>query len=161
MRERLRRIEADVERQIREAADRGELSGLPGEGRPLARDGDEGLGDRWAAVHVMRNANAVPEWVEARQEIQQERARLVRHVRGHRAWLASRTASLRTLPAERIMDSVRATEAADLRFQAQLAEAVAELNAKIARYNLLVRAQLLQLAPLTADLVRQLATREE
>jgi hypothetical protein len=59
------------------------------------------------------------------------------------------------------MDSVRATEAADLRFQAQLAEAVAELNAKIARYNLLVRAQLLQLTPLTPDLVRQLAAREE
>lgn len=156
-RHRLRRIQEDVERRIGEAAERGEFAHLPGEGSPLPRDQDEGLGDRWAAAHVVRNAEITPEWVELRREIQETRERLVRRVRGHRDWLAARSRSLRTLPAERILDAVRATDELDRRFQDELGVALAELNAKVARYNLHVRARLLQLAPLTAARLAELA----
>lgn len=152
-----RRIQEDVERQIAEASARGDLADLPGEGRPLRQDPDEGLGDRWAASHVLRNAQIAPEWVDLRREIGESRAALVRRARGHRDWLAARTRALRTLPAERILDAVRATEEGDRRFQDELRAAIGEINARVARYNLHVRARALQLAPLTAERVAQLA----
>ncbi len=158
--ERLRRIERDVERQLREAAERGEPPAPAGEGRPLPRDDDEAAGDRWAAAHVLKNANAAPEWVDLRREIQEARARLVRRVRSHRQWLTARAAGLKTLPAERILDAVRATDEFDRRFQEELAAALGELNAKIARHNLHARVQLLQLVPLDAERLSELAREE-
>src|SRR5690349_6551993 len=84
--ERLRRIERAIDEQLRETAERGDLSGLPGEGAPLPPDADQDAGERWAAAHVLRNANAVPEWVDLRREIDTARERLVRRVRAHREW---------------------------------------------------------------------------
>ncbi len=159
--ERLRRAERAIEEQLREAADRGELSGLPGEGAPLPPDADEAAGDRWAAAHVLRNANAVPEWADLRTEIRAARERLVRRIRAHREWLGARTAGLRRLPAERILESVRTTEELDRRFRDDLAGAIAEVNAKIARHNLLVRVPLLQLVPLDRGRLDELASRDE
>jgi hypothetical protein len=153
---RLRRNEAEVERRISEAALRGELSSLPGEARPLPPDPDEGAGDRWAAAHLLRNADAAPEWVELRREIFVERARLARRLRAHREWLSARRASLTEVPAERVLAHARATEAADRRFHAALEADLRELNAKIARHNLHARAQLLQLAPLTMERLGQI-----
>lgn len=146
---------------MREAAERGEFSGVPGEGRPLPRDPDEGLGDRWAAAHLLRSANASPEWVDLRREIHDARSALLRRVRAHRRWLRARATSVNALPAERILEAVRATEDADRRFAADVAAGLAELNAKIARYNLIVRAQLLPILPLTSERLFQLAASEE
>ena len=159
--ERLRRIEREVEEQVRGAVDRGDLAGLPGEGRPLPPDEDEAAGDRWAAAHVMRNADVVPEWVDLRREVQEARARLVRRVRSHREWLAARTRALRTLSAERILDAVRATDEADRLFRRELATTVVELNGRIALYNLMVRAHVLQLTSLTVERLSELATARE
>ena len=159
--ERPRPLAENGDHEIRAAAERGDLSGLPGEGRPLPRhEEEEALGDRWAAAHVLRGANAAPEWADLRREIDEGTSRLVRRIRLHREWLAARSASLRTLPAERILDQVRATEEVDRRFREELASVVSELNAKIARHNLLARAELLQLAPLTSARVAQLAREE-
>lgn len=154
---RLQRIQEEVERQIAEASARGDLAGLPGEGAPLRQDPDEGLGERWAASHVLRNAQMPPEWVDLRREIGDSRAALVRRARGHHDWLAARTRALRTLPAERILDAVRATEEGDRRFHEELRAAIAEINARVARYNLQVRVRALQLAPLTAERIAELA----
>lgn len=45
----LRRGERSVEERLRRISDAGELSGLPGEGKPLDLSGAEHAGDRWAA----------------------------------------------------------------------------------------------------------------
>jgi hypothetical protein len=149
----LRRIERRIEEQLRELADMGELSNVPGEGAPLIDD-DPDAGDRWAARHVAKNANLTPEFVELRREIADRRDRLVRRLRAHRSWLADRAALLGDLPAERILDAARATTDFDLRVESELRSAVGELNALVARHNLKVPLGL-QIPPLTLDLLRE------
>lgn len=134
---RLRRIESGVERRIRELAENGELRGLPGEGAPF-RDDDPGDDDGWAARHVMRQANAVPGWVDLRREIDERRARITRRLDAHRQWLHDRTRFIAELPADRILDATHATNTRDLKVRAELEQAVSELNALIRRYDLLV-----------------------
>jgi hypothetical protein len=133
----LRRIEGEVEREIRELDEAGGLRGLSGEGAPL-RDDDPGPDDTWAARHVMRTANAAPEWVALRQAIDEGTARLRRRITAHREWLHDRTLLLSELPADRILDAVKATEARDARVRAEIDAALSEVNALIRHYDLLV-----------------------
>lgn len=153
----LRRVERAVDRQIREAIEAGELSGLEGEGLPLPRDDDAFVGDRWAATRVMRNAQVLPEWLALRREIEAERERLIRRVRAHLEWLESRRAALRGLPAERILDHARATSESDARFRRELTGLVAAVNARIAKQNAGAPRADFQLAPLTAERLLELA----
>ena len=121
----------------RDIAEAGELRGLPGEGAPL-RDLDGGPDDSWAARHLMRSANVVPEWVALRREIDDGTARLRRRLAAHRDWLHDRTRLLAELPADRIIDAVRATSARDARVRAEVEIALGEVNALVRRYDLLV-----------------------
>ena len=150
---RLRRLERRIEEQLRELAEVGELSNVPGEGAPLVDD-DPDAGDRWAARHIARNANLTPEFVELRREIADRRERLVRRLRAHRSWLADRAALLDDLPAERILDAARATEAYDRRVESDLRSAVGELNALVELHNLRVPLGL-QIPPLSFELLRE------
>jgi len=149
---RLRRIERRIDDRLRELADMGELTKLPGEGAPLVDD-DPGAGDRWAARHVAKNANVTPEFVELRREIADRRDRLVRRLRAHRAWLEDRAALLTHLPAERILDAARITTDHDARVESELRSALAELNALVARHNLKVPLAL-QIPPLALEHLR-------
>lgn len=133
----LRRIESGVERRLRELVEQGELRGLPGEGAPLPTD-DHPDDETWAARHVMRQANAVPPWVDMRKEIDDRRARLTRRLVTHREWLHDRRRLLAELPADRIVDASRATAARDQKVRAELEQAVNELNALIRRFDLQV-----------------------
>jgi hypothetical protein len=69
--------EAAAERRIEQALARGELTGLPGEGRPVdlddARDVPEELR---MAYRVLRNAGVTPEQVGLRRELADLRARI-------------------------------------------------------------------------------------
>ena len=96
-----------VEARIRELRDRGELTGLPGEGQPLPPDPDDGAGAAWAGRHVLRTSDARPLWTELRREITERRMRIVTRLRGHLAWLERRKALLEHLPAERIVAEPR------------------------------------------------------
>jgi hypothetical protein len=149
---RLRRRERRIDEQLRELAETGELSKLPGEGAPLVDD-DPGAGDRWAARHVAKNASLTPEFVELRREIAERRDRLGRRLRAHRAWLEDRAALLHQLPAERILDAARATTAFDARVESELQAAVMEINALVARHNLKVPFAL-QIPPLSLEHLR-------
>lgn len=147
--------ESPAERAIREAIERGEFRDLEAAGRPLPHDGT--LDDeRWAATHVMRTANAVPEWIDLRREIDDETSRLVRRAHGHLRWLAARRGDLRLLPADRIQASARATDERDARFRRELSERVVALNTIVARHNLLVPGHL-QLQALRDERILELA----
>lgn len=132
-----RKIEDRVEQRIRELERKGGLRDLPGQGAPL-RDDDPSTDEGWAARHLMRQANAVPEWVDLRREIDERRARIKRRFLAHREWLHDRTRFLGELPADRIVDAAHATATRDQRVRAELESAVGELNALIRRYDLLV-----------------------
>lgn len=133
----LRRTFGEVERKIEDLNDAGALRGLPGEGAPL-RDDDGGPDESWAARHIMRNAGATPEWAALRREIDDRTARLRRRLAGHHEWLHDRTRLLAELPADRIIDAVKATEARDVRVRAEIENALSELNALVRRYDLVV-----------------------
>ncbi len=128
----------------------GELSDLPGERAALAPDADAEACDAWAARHLMRSANAVPEWVDLREEIAASRERIARRLRAHRDWIEYRAELLRQLPADRIVDAARLTRERDERVRAEIERALAELNTLIARHNLLV-AMPLQLPAISLD----------
>jgi hypothetical protein len=149
---RLRRREHRIDEQLRELAEMGELTRLPGEGAPLVDD-DPNAGERWAARHVAKNANVTPEFVELRREIADRRDRLVRRLRAHRLWLEDRAALLHDLPAEQIIDAARATTDFDSRLESELRSAMSEINALVARHNLKVPLAL-QIPPLSLEHLR-------
>jgi len=135
----LRRIESDVERRIREMHETGQLRGLRGEGAPLT-DEDHGPDDSWAARRIMRNAGAQPEWADLRKEIETRIAKLRLRLHAHREWLHDRTRLLAELPADRILDATHATTMRDARVRAELEAAIGEVNALVRRYDLIVPA---------------------
>ncbi|MEK6206282.1 MAG: DnaJ family domain-containing protein [Chloroflexota bacterium] len=147
----LRRVESGVEARIRELQDAGELSGLPGEGRPLPADLDHAAGDAWAARHVFRTSGARPLWSDLRRDITERRMRIVTRLRAHLAWLERRQALLEHLAAERIVSDVAMTKQTDDRVRAEVAHAVAELNALIGHHNLVVTATPLHLGIVTLE----------
>ena len=148
-----RRRARALEERLRQLAESGELRGLPGEGAPLPPDPDADAGPAWAARHLMRNANAAPEWADLRREIEERTARLRRRIRAHERWLADRASSLRELPADRIVEATRATARRDERVRAEIAAATRELNEVIRRYDLKV-IPALQLPLVTPDQLR-------
>jgi hypothetical protein len=59
-----------AEHRIQEAVDRGELQGLPGEGRPLAEEDDALVPETLrVGYRLLKNAGYVPEEVQLRREI--------------------------------------------------------------------------------------------
>jgi hypothetical protein len=77
--------------------------------------------------------------------------RIVTRLRAHLAWLERRHALLEHVPAERIVSEVALTKQTDDRVRAEVANAVAELNALIRHHNLVVTATPLHLATATFE----------
>ncbi len=90
-------LENSVEKQIREARERGDFDNLPGQGKPL-KLGDDSLvpEEMRLAYRVMHNGGFAPEWIEIGQEIEKERASLEGELsRGARAERLERLRGLR------------------------------------------------------------------
>jgi len=129
-----------VEARIRELREAGELSGLPGEGQPLPSDPDDDAGEAWASRHVVRTSGARPLWTELRRDATERRMRLVMRLRAHLVWLETRQKLLEHVPAERIVSELALTKQTDGRVRAEVAHAIAELNALVRDHNLHVTA---------------------
>ena len=139
-----------MEARLRDLAGSGELSGLPGEGRPIPREDLAGDDASWAAFRLMKNNKVIPVWSQERIEIDAELDRLRARCRGQQAWLAARALALGTLPGDRIVEAARVTAAADQRFRSELGSAVQALNERIGRYNAIVPSAGLALLPVSA-----------
>ncbi len=61
-----------IEERIKAAQERGEFRNLSGEGRPLPRD-DEASSEYWAAHRLLRKNGLLPDWLQLRKEIWEER----------------------------------------------------------------------------------------
>jgi hypothetical protein len=77
--------------------------------------------------------------------------RIVTRLRAHVLWLERRHAVLAQLPAERIVPEVALTKEADVRVRAEVAQAIAELNALVRDHNLVVTATSLHLGIATLE----------
>ncbi|MDG4596491.1 MAG: DUF1992 domain-containing protein [Candidatus Contendobacter sp.] len=61
-----------AEARIHEALERGELRGLPGEGKPLRLDDDSAIPEEWrAAYRILKNAGFLPPELQLRKELRQ------------------------------------------------------------------------------------------
>jgi hypothetical protein len=58
-----------IERQIREAMERGTFDELPHQGKPLPNDDNPYAGDMALGFHVLKNAGVAPPWVEANKDV--------------------------------------------------------------------------------------------
>jgi hypothetical protein len=70
----------------------------------------------------------------------ERRVRIVTRLRRHLAWVARRQELLGHLPSERIVSEVALTKRGDDRVRAEVAQAIAELNALVSHHNLVVTA---------------------
>jgi hypothetical protein len=69
-----RQWESAVDRQIREAQERGDFDNLPGQGKPLP---PESWDDQWGlAYHVLKQAGETLPWISLGREIEAVRAHL-------------------------------------------------------------------------------------
>ena len=128
----------DVNKQIKEAMERGEFADLPGKGKPLKLDTNPYLTPQARMVNRLLKENGfAPRWVELEKEIKQEKAQLERILVNLKArrerllaivqqYLHRRGAISQTFEQERA------------RAMAQYREKLENLNRKIQRVNLLM-----------------------
>jgi hypothetical protein len=77
-----------VEEQIRDAQQKGEFDDLAGQGKPLVTNDEETAleGDLKMAHHILKNADALPLWIEMNKEIAAQQAfcqKLLDQIREH------------------------------------------------------------------------------
>ena len=71
--------EGAIERQIREAIERGEFENLPGRGKPLDLSREPNAPPEWdLAFKLLKDAGFAPEWIEQDKEIRAARTKLFR-----------------------------------------------------------------------------------
>lgn len=140
--------ESAIDKQIREAEERGVFDNLPGKGRPLDLRPNPWAGDREMAFKLLRDAGYAPEWIEQDKEIRArlDRARkvlLARWARHQDRWQELAGQSGSWVEAERS----RTAAAWDSALRA-FEEEVASLNRDITILNLKVPATLFQRLPI-------------
>ncbi len=122
-----------LENLIQEIIGDGDVSHLPGAGRPLKLEPDRSPDDRRAANKIMRDHNILPEWIALSGEIDQERSRLEtqirRAVRVYRGALADALRKADTSAEDRAHQTWAA-------IREQMEAAVQAHNRKVLVYNL-------------------------
>ncbi len=111
-----------IDEKIKAAQERGAFDRLAGAGKPLQLD-DESGGEDWLANHILREAGALPEWLQLRKEIYEERPRVIAALREYQAYERSLDTSL---PGHRAILA---------RLEERYRKLAAELNAKIDLHN--------------------------
>lgn len=115
-------FESAVDKQIREAMERGDFDNLKNQGKPLDLARDPNVPEDWEmAFNLLKNAGYAPDWIETRAQVERERAKLFAPLR---RYLSEPPAK----PEERL----RARDTLVEQFRAQ----AAELNRLIDTYNL-------------------------
>lgn len=65
-----------AERKIQEAMDEGQFANLPGKGKPIRFDDDLSIPvHQRMAAKILRNARALPEWIQTEKDIEREQPR--------------------------------------------------------------------------------------
>lgn len=70
-------FESAVDKQIREAMERGEFDNLKNRGKPLDLARDPNVPEDWEmAFNLLKNAGFAPDWIETRAQVEREREKL-------------------------------------------------------------------------------------
>jgi hypothetical protein len=129
-----------AEKRIRKAIDRGQMSNLAGEGKPLQLDDDTHTPtDLRLAYKLLRDNGLAPEWMMMGRDLDEQRERLLTNVhKGVRAYLGAVGDAGRIADPERAVERRRRIEAAWQVAQSTFREATANFNRQITSYNLKV-----------------------
>lgn len=121
-----------IDRVIREAQERGFFEDLEGVGRPINWEDESLVDDEWAlAFRLMREHGFAPEWIELHKEISTELKKAREAVLRAWGWRQERRSSARE-------SQRRYLDVEWRRARTAFAETLAELNFKIADFNLKV-----------------------
>lgn len=90
-------FEGIAEEKIREAIEQGRFANIAGQGRPLRSSDDEFARDDWIGLHVLRSNGFLPEWLELRKQVHEDRDGVLAAMREWAEaieWTGSRTHAL-------------------------------------------------------------------
>ncbi len=114
--------ESAVEKQIREAMERGDFDDLPGKGKPLDLHRDPSVPADWEmAFKLLKDAGFAPDWIELDKELRVARAQLFAPFDNYLS---------------RLSEKARADERYETRLIAEFREHAVELNRQIDLFNL-------------------------
>lgn len=144
--------ESAVDKQIREAMERGEFDNLPGAGKPLDLDENPFAPEDWRlAFKILKDNNVAPEWIETGKQIRAEISALAQLLERQTQWQCERLAKIKSLaPSKSIAEREHLAQAREqtMRAYRQRAEA---LNRLIDTFNLKVPNAQLQVPRLRID----------
>jgi len=132
--------ESAIDRQIREAEERGAFDNLPGKGRPLDLRPNPYAGDREMAFKLLKDAGYAPEWIEQDKQIRGRLEKARQALAGRWAWHQARLQELEGQAGPWADAERKRAAAAWQAVVTAFEEEVAELNREIANLNLKVPA---------------------
>jgi hypothetical protein len=127
-----------AEKRIRKAIDRGQLSNLSGEGKPLQLDEDTHTPPELRlAYKILRDNGLAPEWMMMGRDLDEQRARLLTNVRkGVRAYQGAIGDAGRIADLDRAAEQLRRIHATWETAKHTFREAAISFNRQITSYNL-------------------------
>lgn len=129
--------ESAVEKQLREAMERGEFDHLEGRGKPLQWEENPYTPPDWRlAYKLLKDAGYAPDWIEADKEIRAERARLYTALERHTRWEQAQQERAARLPQARAADERRRLQEARQTVIRRFRREAGELNRLIDTYNI-------------------------
>lgn len=73
----LSNLESAIDKQIREAMERGDFDNLRGAGKPLNLARDPNVPEDWElAFNLLKNAGFAPDWIETRKQVDAEQEKI-------------------------------------------------------------------------------------
>jgi hypothetical protein len=140
-----RNWERSVEKQIREAMERGEFDKLSGRGKPLDFGDNPYTPRDWElAFKMLKDAGVAPEWIEQDKEIRRERLVLVTMLERNAKWLRERGLKMRTLSPDKMIAEHESLGQAREQTCTRFREMALALNRQIDIFNLKVPSSRLQ-----------------
>lgn len=134
-----RAYESAIDKQIREAMERGEFDDLSGAGKPLNLDDDSHIPADWRlAFKILKDAGVAPEWIEKGKTIRAELDALAALLERAAHHQRAQRARLRTLSTTQLVAEWQQLEHARAEMCREYRERATALNQLIDTYNLQV-----------------------
>ncbi len=132
-----REWEAAVEKQIREAMERGEFDNLLGKGKPLDLSEDPFTPAEWQlAFKILKDAGVAPDWIEQDKEIRLEQVALDAMLKQQARWQRERAAKAKTLAPDKMIAELESLTRARGETVTRYRQRAAALNKLIDTFNL-------------------------
>jgi DnaJ homolog subfamily C member 28 len=132
-----RKGESAIEKQIREAIERGDFDHLPGSGKPLDLSENPYTPPDWRlSFKILQDAGMAPDWIELDKEIRRELPALDAWFKQQAQWQIAQRDRARRLPADKLIPARERLAELDKRICAEYRQRATLLNRLIDIYNL-------------------------